>query len=387
MLSPDTFPDCSATTEPNDDSRTDVLADHYAVLGVERGATPEEIKKAYRRLARELHPDVNPGADAAEKFKEVTHAYDVLSDPQSRQQYDLGGDLGGAFGGFGDIFDAFFGASPRATGPRSRRERGQDALLRVEVELKDVIFGTSRELEVDTAVLCETCEGSCCAPGTEPEPCDICGGTGMIQRSVRSLLGNVMTQSPCGTCRGFGTTIPNPCPTCSGQGRVRARRKMKVDVPAGVDTGLRLQLPGQGEAGPAGGANGDLYLEIKVRHHDVFTRSGDDLLATLEVHMTDAALGTAAVIKGLDGDVSVDIKPGSQSADVVTVKGRGVTHLRGTGRGDLRVGLHVLTPTKLDAAEQQLLQQFAAKRRTPPPKLAHFQQGLFQKLRDRFTGA
>lgn len=363
------------------------MADHYAVLGVERTATPEEIKKAYRRLARELHPDVNPGADAAEKFKEVTHAYDVLSDAQSRQQYDMGGDFGGSFGGFGDIFDAFFGAGPRAAGPRSRRERGQDALLRVEVELKDVIFGTSRELEVDTAVLCETCEGSCCAPGTEPVTCDICGGSGMIQRSVRSLLGNVMTQTPCGTCRGFGTTIPNPCPTCSGQGRVRSRRKMKVDVPAGVDTGLRLQLPGQGEAGPAGGANGDLYLEIKVRNHEVFHRSGDDLLATLEVHMTDAVLGTTAIIKGLDGDVSVDIKPGSQSADVVTVKGRGVTHLRGTGRGDLRVGLHVLTPTKLDAVEEQLIQQFAAKRKTPPPKLSHFQQGLFQKLRDRFTGA
>src|SRR5690606_15849047 len=163
--------------------------------------------------------------------------------------------------------------------------------------------------------------------GTDLQTCDICGGTGQIQRTVRSLLGNVMTSSPCGTCRGFGTTIPNPCPTCSGQGRVRARRKMKIDVPAGVDTGLRLQLPGQGEAGPAGGANGDLYLEIKVRHHDVFSRSGDDLLATLEVQMTDAALGTTATVKGLDGDVAFDIKPGTQSGDVITIKSRGVTHL------------------------------------------------------------
>lgn len=363
------------------------MADHYAVLGVERGATPEEIKKAYRRLARELHPDVNPGAEASEKFKEVTHAYDVLSDPQARQQYDMGGDLGGAFEGFGDIFSQFFGAGPRAAGPRSRRERGQDALLRVEVDLQDVVFGTARELEVDTAVLCETCEGSCCAPGTDLQTCDICGGTGQIQRTVRSLLGNVMTSSPCGTCRGFGTTIPNPCPTCSGQGRVRARRKMKVDVPAGVDTGLRLQLPGQGEAGPAGGSNGDLYLEIKVRHHDVFSRNGDDLLATLEVQMTDAALGTTANIKGLDGDVPVEIKPGTQSADVITVKGRGVTHLRGTGRGDLKIGVHVLTPTKLDANEQNLLRQFAGGRKQQAPTLSHFQQGLFQKLRDRFTGA
>ncbi|WP_168627504.1 MULTISPECIES: molecular chaperone DnaJ [unclassified Cryobacterium] len=363
------------------------MADHYEVLGVERTATPEEIKKAYRRLARELHPDVNPGADAAEKFKQVTHAYDVLSDPKQREQYDLGGTGGfgaAGFGGFGDVFDAFFGAGPRASGPRSRRERGQDALLRVEVDLKDVVFGIARELEVDTAVMCETCNGSCCAPGTKPVTCDICGGTGSIQRSVRSLLGNVMTSSPCGTCRGYGTVIPNPCPTCQGQGRVRARRKIKVDVPAGVDTGLRLQLPGQGEAGPAGGPNGDLYLEIKVKHHDIFSRNGDDLLATLEVQMTDAILGTTATLKGLDGPITVEVKPGTQSAEVITVKERGITHLRGTGRGDLKIGVQVITPTKLDTTQLRLMNEFAKSRKSVPPTLSVFQQGLFQKLRDRF---
>ena len=229
------------------------MADHYEVLGIDRQASADEIKKAYRRLARELHPDVNPSGDAAERFKQVTHAYDVLSDPQQRQQYDLGGSgsFGGAsgFGGFGDIFETFFGGSQQQRGPRSRRERGQDALLRVEVELDEIVFGTTRQLEVDTAILCSTCEGSCCSPGTSPQTCDICRGSGQIQRTVRSLLGNVMTSSPCGTCRGYGTVIPSPCPTCAGQGRVRARRAIPVDIPAGVDTGVRIQLPGQGEVG------------------------------------------------------------------------------------------------------------------------------------------
>jgi molecular chaperone DnaJ len=368
-----------------------LATDHYEVLGLERNATPEEIKKAYRRLARELHPDVNASPDAAERFKLVTHAYDVLSDPHERQQYDLGpqqGFGGGAnFGGFGDIFETFFGAAAgRGQGPRSRKERGQDALVRVEVDLDEVIFGTKRDVEINTAVLCETCMGSCCAPGTSPVTCDICRGTGQIQRTVRSLLGNVMTSNPCGTCRGYGTVIPNPCPTCAGQGRVRAARTIPVDLPAGVDTGLRLQLPGQGEVGPAGGPNGDLFLEVKVRHHDVFSRNGDDLLATVEVQMTDAILGTKTVLKGLDGEVSLEIKPGIQSAEVITVKDRGVTRLRGAGRGDLKIGIQVVTPTKLSHKEQELINQFAKSHKTMAPKFAAFQQGLFAKLRDRFLG-
>jgi len=368
------------------------VADHYEVLGVDRGASADEIKRAYRKLARELHPDVNPSAVASDQFKLVTHAYDVLSDPQQRQQYDLGGQggFGGAgFGGFGDIFETFFGAAAgggggNQRGPRSRMERGQDALLRVELDLDEVIFGSKRDLDIQTAVLCETCNGSCCAPGTSPQTCDICNGTGSIQRTVRSLLGNVMTSSPCGTCRGFGTVIPNPCPTCQGQGRVRATRTAKIDIPAGVDTGLRIQLPGQGEIGQAGGPAGDLFLEIKVKHHDIFSRNGDDLLATLEVQMTDAILGTTTVLKGLDGEVHVEIKPGIQSAEVITIKDRGITHLRGSGRGDLKIGVQVVTPTRLGAAEQALIRQFAGSHKSVEPHLAQFQQGLFAKLRDRF---
>src|SRR3978361_504521 len=235
------------------------------MLGVERSASADEIKRAYRKLARELHPHVNTRPGAADEFKVATHAYDVLSDPQQREAYDMGGSGGfgaGNFGGFGDIFATFFGAAAGGggggtqRGPRSRKERGQDALVRVELDLDEVVFGSKRDLEIQTAVLCETCDGSCAAPGTSVQTCDICNGTGSIHRPVRSLLGNVMTSSPCGTCRGFGTVIPNPCPTCQGQGRVRANRTAKIEIPAGVDTGLRIQLPGQGEIGPAGGPAG-----------------------------------------------------------------------------------------------------------------------------------
>lgn len=363
--------------------------DHYGVLGVARDASPEDIKKAYRRLARELHPDVNPTPEAAERFKQVTHAYDVLSDPQQRERFDLGGD-GGGFGaaggfGFGDIFETFFNAQRPQAGPRSRSERGQDALLRLEVDLADVVFGAPRELDIDTAVVCDTCHGACTQPGTSVQTCDICRGTGQIQRSVRSLLGNVMTSSPCGTCRGFGTVIPHPCPTCAGQGRVRAKRTVAVDIPAGVDTGMRIHLPGEGEAGPAGGANGDLFLEVKVRHHDVFSRNGDDLLATLEVQMADAVLGTATTLTSLDGQpVPFEIRPGTQSGDVITIKERGITHLRGAGRGDLKIGIQVVTPVRLNSKEKAIFEQFRASRPAIAPELSHFQQGLFAKLRDRF---
>ncbi|MBK5238781.1 MAG: molecular chaperone DnaJ [Actinomycetales bacterium] len=366
------------------------MADHYDVLGVKRDADVDEIKKAYRKLARKLHPDVNPSPDAQERFKLVTHAYDVLSDPSQRQQYDRGPQQsfgGEGFSDFGDIFSTFFGGGSSQRGPRSRRERGQDALLRVDLDLGEVVFGIHKDIEIDTAIVCETCSGTCCQPGTAPVPCDICHGTGSISRAVRSLLGNVMTSSPCGSCRGYGTVIATPCTTCQGQGRVRARRSIPLDIPAGVDTGVRLQMSGSGEAGPAGGPNGDLYFEVKIRHDEVFSRDSDDLLCTLEIQMTDAILGTTTTFTGLDGDITLELKPGTQGADIVTVKDRGITHLRGSGRGDLRVGIHVITPMKLSGKERELIESFAKVRKATAPKLSEFQQGMFSKLRDRFFSA
>lgn len=362
------------------------MADHYDVLGVSKEATPEEIKKAYRRLARELHPDVNPSPEASEKFKLVTHAYDVLSDPQQRQQYDLGGQGGGQnFGGFGDIFETFFGGGFNGNqGPAERAQRGQDALIRVDVELDDIVFGTSRDVTIDTAVTCVTCHGSCCQPGTSPVTCTVCAGRGVVQRQVRSLFGNVVTNQACNACQGFGTVIETPCADCNGNGRTRAQRTITIEIPSGIDSGARMQLRGGGEAGPAGGPNGDLFIEFKIAHHEVFSRDGEDLLCTLEVAMTDAILGTTTTIRSLDGDVPVEIKPGTQSADVITIKDRGITKLRSNARGDLKIAVQVLTPSRLSHKEKELVKQLAESSKPPAPELGHFQQGMFSKLRDRF---
>lgn len=363
------------------------MADHYETLGVARDASTEEIKKAYRKLARQLHPDVNPSDEASEKFKSVTHAYDVLSDPQQRQQYDMGGGQSGTggFGGFGDIFDTFFGGGfGGSAGPQSRAQRGQDALIRLDVSLEDVMFGVEREVTIDTAALCSTCEGSCCQPGTEPTTCPICRGAGVIQRQVRSLFGNVITNQPCNSCRGFGSVIEHPCVECSGQGRVREKRTLSIAIPSGVETGMRMQMRNGGEVGPAGGPSGDLFIEFRVTHHDIFSRDGEDLLATLEISMTDAILGTTARIEGLDGEVSVDIKPGSQSGDIVVVKQRGITKTRSNSRGDLKIALQVLTPQKLSKKEQELVRELAKMQKAPAPRLGEFQQSMFGKIRDRF---
>jgi len=362
------------------------VADHYETLGVSREATPEEIKKAYRRLARELHPDVNPSEGAAERFKDVTHAYDVLSDPEQRQRYDMGGGQPG-MGGFGDIFETFFGGGGfggAAQGPRPRAERGDDAMIRVDVTLDEVVFGAQREVTVNTAVLCSVCQGSCCQPGTHPVTCDVCHGQGQVQRQVRSLFGNVVTMHPCGSCQGYGTIIEHPCVECGGKGRVRERRTITVDIPSGIDTGTRLQMRGGGEVGPGGGPNGDLFIEFRVTHHDVFSRDGNDLLATLQLSMTDAILGAEATLDGLDGEVRVEVPAGTQSGDQLTVRGRGIQALRSTNRGDLKIAVQVSTPTKLSNREKELVRQLQSLRKDPPPHLGDFQQNLFGKIRDRF---
>ena len=368
-----------------------MATDLYAVLGVARDATPEEIKRAYRKLARELHPDVNPDPATQERFKEVTAAYDVLSDPDKRQMYDLGGDpRGGGFGGggasfgFGDIMDAFFGTQSR--GPRPRLRRGQDALIRIEVDLAEAAFGSVRELTVDTAVVCTSCQGEGTAEGTDVVTCTMCRGRGEVQQVQRSFLGQVMTTRACPQCQGFGTLIPHPCPECAGDGRVRTRRTLSVKVPAGVDSGTRIQLTGEGEVGPGGGPSGDLFVEIVEKPHPTFTRRGDDLHCTVTLPMTAAALGTSVPLELLDGTEDIGVKPGTQSGAVVTLKARGIPHLRGSGRGDVHVHVEVRTPTGLDDEQAELLRRLAELRAEEHPEVAavEAQGGFFSRLRGAF---
>lgn len=373
------------------------MTDYYEILGVPRDASPDQIKKAYRRLAREFHPDVASGDGAEERFKEVSRAYEALSHPDKRRAYDMGEDRtspgGGMGGGFGfqDIFETFFGQAQGASaqrGPIPRARRGQDTLMRLDLELAESVFGARREVQVDTAVVCATCSGSCCRPGSSPRTCDVCGGRGVVQRVARSFLGQVMTSSPCAVCHGFGTLIPEPCPECSGEGRVRSRRTLTVDVPAGVDTGTRIKLTGQGEVGPAGGPPGDIYFEIRERLHDRFVRRGDDLHCTLEVPMTAAALGTVVELDTFDGAQDVDLRPGTQPAHVVTLKGLGVGHLHGSGRGDLHVHVDVQVPAALDDEQVELLRRLAVLRgeERPEARLSAAHGTPFSKLREKFSG-
>ncbi|MGQ0630735.1 MAG: molecular chaperone DnaJ [Sporichthyaceae bacterium] len=379
------------------------MADYYAVLGVARDANADTIKKAYRRLARELHPDINPDPAVQERFKEVTAAYEVLSDPQKRQLHDLGGDPlssggggGPGFGGgpagfgFGDIMDAFFGQTS-SRGPRSRVQRGNDALLQLEIDLVDAVFGSTRELTIDTAVVCGRCAGRGAEAGTTPVTCDMCKGRGEIATVQRSFLGQVMTARPCGQCRGFGTVISSPCSECVGEGRVRSRRTLKVKIPAGVETGTRIQLVGEGEVGPGGGPAGDLYLEISERPHPRLTRHGDDLHLHVELPMTAAALGVSIEIETLDGPYTAEFKAGWPSGKPLRIPAYGVPHLRGTGRGDLILDVEVCTPTDLDDTQRELLRELARLRReenpTGEPKVDD--PGLFSKfskLRGAFGG-
>jgi molecular chaperone DnaJ len=386
-----------------------VARDYYGILGVGSDAGPDEIKRAYRRLARELHPDINPDAAAQERFAEVSAAYEVLSDPEKRRIVDLGGDpLGnggaGAAGadpfsafGLGDIMDAFFGGgaagTSRGRGPRSRRQPGADALIRMQLTLEECATGVTRDLAVDTAVLCSECRGSGAAAGSSPTQCDICGGRGEVQSVQRSFLGQVVTSRPCPQCRGFGEVIPDPCRQCSGDGRVRSRRTVGVRIPAGVADGMRVRLAHQGEVGPGGGPAGDLYVEVDEVPHDVFTRDGADLHCTVQLPMTAAALGTTLELPTLAGTEELHIEQGTQTGAVKTLRGRGMPRLRPNGRaegqGDLMVHVEVVVPTRLDKEQADLLRRLAQLRGEEQPDLAAGARnghGLFSRLRDSFGG-
>jgi molecular chaperone DnaJ len=376
-----------------------VANDYYGILGVRRDAGADEIKKAYRRLARELHPDVNPDPQLQERFKEVTQAYEVLSDPEKRQMYDLGADpyaqrgagapgFGAAGFPFSDLMDAFFGGGAAPRGPRSRARRGRNATIRVDLDLSECAFGTTRDLVVDTAVVCPTCSGEGSAPGTHPVTCDVCNGRGEVSQVTRSFLGQMMTSRPCPGCGGFGTVIRRPCPECDGDGRVRTRRTIKVRIPAGVEDGTHIQLAGEGETGPGGGPPGDLFLEIVQRPHPIFERQGDDLHCTVTIPMVAAALGATLQVETLDGPADLDIRPGTQSGSAIPMYGHGTERLNSSGRGDLMIHISVETPTKLEPEQEELLRQLAKLRgeEAPPGKFAPGQQGFFSRLRDAFNG-
>jgi molecular chaperone DnaJ len=373
-----------------------MATDYFGVLGLTREASDGEIKRAYRRLARDLHPDVNPDPEAKERFQEVTRAYEALTDPEKRRIVDLGGDPfgtggGGAggfgnagFGGLGDIMDAFFGGAA-TRGPRSRTRAGRDALIPVELELDETVFGTTKDITVDTAVLCSTCTGAGTAPGTHATTCATCSGRGEVQSVQRGFLGQVVSSRSCPTCAGTGQVIPEPCPQCAGDGRVRSRRTIQVKVPAGVEDGMRIRLTGQGEVGPGGGPAGDLYVEVHERPHAVFTRDGEDLHCRVTLPMTAAALGTTLSLKTLDGEEDLDIRPGTQSGSVMTLRAHGAPRLRATGRGNLLVHVEVTTPTRLDTEQEKLLRELAALRGEDQPEShREAQGGLFSRVRDAF---
>jgi molecular chaperone DnaJ len=347
--------------------------DYYEVLGVPRDASMEEIKRAFRRLAMKYHPDRNKSPDAEAKFKEINEAYQVLSDPQKRAAYDRYGPAGmeamergrpfdGApFGGWGDIFEAFFG-----TATRRQPQRGADHRVSLELELAEAAFGCEKEVEVVRVEECPRCGGAGTEPGTRPVACPSCQGLGEVRRVHRSFFGQFINVATCPQCRGQGTVVTHPCRECQGTGRQKRARRLWVKVPPGVDDGTQLRLTGEGDVGQDGGPPGNLYVVVHVRPHAQFRREGYDLLYSLELNMAQAALGCRVRIPTLEGGEEVlHVPPGTQPGEEFVIKGKGVPHLQGGGRGDLRVQVRVTVPKELSAEQRRLLEALAESLGTP----------------------
>lgn len=375
------------------------MADFYELLGVSRRASADDLKKAYRRKARELHPDNNPGDAVAEaEFKEVARAYETLSDPDTRARYDrfgeegLGASSGPGFGGggLGDLFDAFFGgnSSPFAGGGGGGRggpaspPRGQDLEVVADLSFEQAVFGATVPVTLRTAAACTDCNGTGAGLGTQPVTCSDCNGRGQVQRIRQSLLGQMMTTSPCNRCSGTGQVIVTPCSTCSGDGRVVTDKTYQVDVPAGVDTGSTLRLTGRGAVGPRGGGAGDLYVHIRAAAHDRYRREDNDLVTDLPVSIAQAALGTRFTFATLDGDEELEVPAGTQPGREFVLRGRGVPRLQGRGRGDLRVRTRVEVPTKLTDDEAELLRLYAQSR---GEYVELHEKGLFSRIKSAFS--
>jgi len=388
--------------------------DYYEILGVSKNATEDEIKRAYRKLAKKYHPDANPGDKTAEeKFKEISVAYEVLSDPQKRAQYDQFGHAAdgaggfgdfsgfGGFGGFGskgspfedifnmfagrgfgddsDIFDMFFGGRGSETkGP----QKGADLHVTIEVDFEEAAFGAEKDIRIARKELCPQCHGSGAKKGTKPETCPVCGGKGKVQYRQNTAFGQFVNIATCDRCHGTGTIIKSPCGECKGTGKVRRERVIKVKIPAGVDNGFRLRVSGEGEAGELGGAAGDLYVHLRVKPHPLFKREGENLFCQIPITFTQAALGAKIEIDTLDGKEILEIPAGTQTHAKFKLKGKGITNIRGTHRGDLIVQTIVHTPTQLTEEERELLRKFAALRGEKTETIN--EKGFFKKVKNAF---
>ena len=347
--------------------------DLYQVLGVERGASDDDIRKAYRRLARELHPDVNQDPGAEERFKEIAGAYEILSDPDKRARYDAFGSAGGPgqqFTDISDIFEMFFGqggfggiGGRRRSGPRSRTRRGEDIAVRDVLTFTEAAFGIRRDVQLERLVECDRCLGVGAEPGTAPIACRTCGGAGEVQSVRRSVFGTLMTTAPCQTCDGIGQEIPDPCERCFGKGRVRDHATVTVEIPGGVSDGMELRVAGAGHVGVAGGPAGDLFVRLTVEPSGAFERRGQDLFSVLDVTVTQATLGAEVTVAGIDGQEIVRVEPGTESGTVVRLKGKGIPNVNRRGRGDLFVTVHVVTPRDLSKEERALVERLAELRR------------------------
>lgn len=344
--------------------------DLYEVLGVLRDASEEDIKKAYRRLAREHHPDVSDHVEAEDRFKEVAGAYEILSDPEKRARYDAfgvgGGPAGQPFADISDIFEMFFGqggfggiGGRRRGGSRGRTRHGEDLGVRARLSFTEAVFGVRRELQLERMAVCERCMGNGAEPGTAPVACRTCGGTGEVQSVRRSVFGTLMTTTPCTTCEGSGQEIPDKCTDCGGRGRVRGSDTVTVEIPAGVSDGMELRVAGAGHTGVAGGSAGDLFVRLEVEESTAFERRGQDVFAVLDISVTLAALGGDVEVEVLDHVETLKVEPATESGTVIRLKGKGVPNVNRRGRGDAYITLHVLTPRNLSREERKTLERFA----------------------------
>lgn len=371
--------------------------DYYDILGVPRGASEDEIKKAYRRLARKYHPDVNHEPGAEEKFKEINEAYRILSDPEQKAKYDQfghaafenGGMGQGGFGGFdgfggfgfddlGDIFSSFFGGTSRAS---NRPQRGSDLRYEMTIEFEEAAFGIEKTIEIPRTEICPHCHGNQAEPGTPIKTCPDCNGTGQQRLVQQTPFGQIQTSRTCSRCQGQGKTFEKPCTECQGQGRVRKMRRINVKIPAGIDDGQIVRLSGQGEAGTRGGPAGDLQIIVRVKPHKIFKRQGNNVICEVPITFVQAALGDEIEVPTLEGSVKMKVAEGTQSGKIFRLRGKGIQDVRGYGRGDQLVQIKVVTPTKLTSRQKELLRQFASERGESHPEES---KSFFEKVKDAF---